>query len=71
MYLPNFVSFESQTPKAQEEWEAVSGQFDEAWQFPGALGVLDGKHVMMRTPTNQVTVLQLQRYVSIHAEPRQ
>ena len=40
------------TPTEPEQWQAISDQFSAKWQFPHALGALDGKHVAIRCPKN-------------------
>ena len=34
----------------QVSWKQIAGGFYKRWHFPNCLGVLDGKHVMMRKP---------------------
>ncbi|XP_052260752.1 putative nuclease HARBI1 [Dreissena polymorpha] len=41
-----------QTPTEPEEWKAIADQFAAKWQFPHAIGALDGKHVAIRCPKN-------------------
>ena len=36
----------------EEEWKAISRQFEQAWNFPNCIGALDGKHVLMQAPAN-------------------
>jgi hypothetical protein len=37
-------------PNTPEEWLSVSEAFERKWQFPHAVGALDGKHVRIRNP---------------------
>lgn len=37
-------------PTSPDEWRAVADKFKERWQFPNAVGALDGKHVAIRCP---------------------
>jgi hypothetical protein len=34
-----------QFPKSEEEWRKIAKGFEEKWNFPHALGAVDGKHV--------------------------
>ena len=34
------------------EWKSVAQEFESKWNFPHAIGVLDGKHVVMQAPHN-------------------
>ena len=45
-----------QTPTEPEEWKAIADQFAAKWQFPHAIGALDGKHVAIRCPKNGGTL---------------
>jgi len=40
------------TPTEPQEWLEVAEQFKTRWQFPHALGALDGKHIAIRKPPN-------------------
>jgi len=37
-------------PSTKEDWKKVSKTFEERWNFPHALGAIDGKHVVMQCP---------------------
>ncbi|XP_031330309.1 uncharacterized protein LOC116161192 [Photinus pyralis] len=37
-------------PQTQEEWFQVATEFEEQWNFPHAIGAIDGKHVLMQCP---------------------
>ena len=34
-------------PSTELEWKAISQEFEVKWNFPNALGAIDGKHVVM------------------------
>lgn len=40
-------------PTAKEEWEVISKDFNQIWDFPHVIGALDGKHVAITAPPNQ------------------
>lgn len=39
-------------PSTEEEWLAVSQEFEDKWNFPHVLGAMDGKHVVLQAPFN-------------------
>ena len=39
-------------PSSEEEWLHISKKFEEKWNFPHALGAIDGKHVKIQKPKN-------------------
>ena len=39
-------------PSSQEEWLRISQQFEERWNFPHALGAIDGKHIKIQQSKN-------------------
>ena len=39
-------------PTSVEEWEKLAEAFESKWQFPHAVGVIDGKHINIRAPPN-------------------
>ncbi len=47
-----------QTPTEPEEWKAIADQFAAKWQFPHAIGALDGKHVP-RTVAHYTTPIKV------------
>uniref|UniRef100_A0A182PGU3 DDE Tnp4 domain-containing protein n=1 Tax=Anopheles epiroticus TaxID=199890 RepID=A0A182PGU3_9DIPT len=46
--LKHYVKF----PSSEDEWLQVSRQFEERWQFPHAIGVIEARHVKIRKPAN-------------------
>ena len=46
--VPVFVK----TPSSEQEWLEISKKFETRWNYPHALGAIDGKHVMIRKPSN-------------------
>ena len=39
-------------PGSEEEWLAVSKDYEQIWNFPNCVGAIDGKHVVMQAPKN-------------------
>ena len=39
-------------PSTELQWKARSQEFEVKWNFPNALGAIDGKHVVMQAPHN-------------------
>ena len=39
-------------PNSPDDWERISKDFEEKWNFPNCLGALDGKHVTVQAPFN-------------------
>ena len=37
-------------PKTATEWKTISKDFKEKWNFPGCIGAIDGKHVVVQAP---------------------
>ena len=46
MYERDFLK----PPNTPEKWQQVAQEFYEKWNFPNALGAIDGKHVVMQAP---------------------
>ncbi|XP_061516009.1 putative nuclease HARBI1 [Anopheles gambiae] len=40
------------TPCSRHEWLDISEQFERRWNFPHAIGAIDGKHVRIRKPNH-------------------
>ncbi|XP_031346802.1 protein ANTAGONIST OF LIKE HETEROCHROMATIN PROTEIN 1-like [Photinus pyralis] len=43
---------EIQMPQTTEEWKKLSEEYYTTWNFPNCLGAIDGKHVVLVSPTN-------------------
>eukprot|EP00112_Aurelia_sp_Birch-Aquarium-sp1_P006990 Seg1763.4 transcript_id=Seg1763.4/GoldUCD/mRNA.D3Y31 product="Protein ALP1-like" protein_id=Seg1763.4/GoldUCD/D3Y31 len=39
-------------PSTEQEWENVSKEFLQFWNFPNCVGAIDGKHIVMQAPGN-------------------
>ena len=39
-------------PSTKEDWLAISSDFGRLWNFPHCVGAIDGKHIMLRCPSN-------------------
>lgn len=37
-------------PNTQQQWLQVSEEFEQQWNFPHAIGAIDGKHVVIQCP---------------------
>lgn len=37
-------------PSTKEEWKEIALEFYKKWNFPNALGAIDGKHIVMQAP---------------------
>ena len=46
--VPVFVK----TPSSEQEWLEISKKFETRWNYPHALGAIDGKHVTIRKPSS-------------------
>ena len=40
------------TSRNSDEWRRISDGFENTWNFPHCVGTIDGKHVVMQTPSN-------------------
>ena len=40
------------TRSSEQEWLEISKKFETRWNYPHALGAMDGKHVTIRRPGN-------------------
>ena len=38
------------TPSTEGEWQQIAKEFEVKWNFPNAIGAIDGKHVVMQAP---------------------
>lgn len=50
--LERMVTKFIKVPSSDEEWLQISQKFEERWNFPHALGAIDGKHVRIQKPKN-------------------
>lgn len=39
-------------PPTAEKWEEIRKEYSEKWNFPNAIGSIDGKHFRLRCPPN-------------------
>ena len=39
-----------QAPSREEDWVKISKNFEQRWNFPNAIGAIDGKHVVIQAP---------------------
>ena len=53
-------------PKNEEQWKKLPEDFALKWQFPHAVGAIDGKHINVRAPPNSATeYFNYKKYFSI------
>ena len=50
--VDELVSVFVKTPSSQQIWLEISKKFETRWNYPHALGPIDGKHVTIRKPSN-------------------
>lgn len=41
-----------QMPRTSQEWLQIAQEYDEKWNFPHCVGALDGKHILIQSPTH-------------------
>lgn len=39
-------------PSTEDEWKRIQNGFETRWNFPNVIGVLDGKHVNIKSPAH-------------------
>nr|XP_047141117.1 uncharacterized protein LOC124816125 [Hydra vulgaris] len=39
-------------PSEKQEWKTIAKEFENMWNFPHAIGAIDGKHIVMQAPHN-------------------
>jgi len=44
-----------QVPKTEQEWLAMAKQYQALWNFPHAVGAIDGKNVVLQCPSNSAS----------------
>ncbi|CAL1300059.1 unnamed protein product [Larinioides sclopetarius] len=44
------------TPATEAEWESISEEFRDMWQFPMCIGALDEKHVKISPPPHSGSI---------------
>ena len=53
-------------PTNEEQWKKLAKDFDLKWQFPHAVGAIDGKHINIRSFPNSATeYFNYKKYFSI------
>ena len=43
-------------PQDENSWLKIASEFECKWNFPNAIGAVDGKHVVIKPPQVQVQV---------------
>ena len=50
--VDELVQVFGKTPSSEQEWLEISKKFETRWNYPHALGAIDGKHVTIRKPSH-------------------
>ena len=50
VYIYIYLTILFQVPKTEAEWESISQQLNERWNFPHCIGAIDGRHVLIKPP---------------------
>ena len=48
-------------PGSEEEWLAVSKDYEQIWNFPNCMGAINGKHIVMQAPKIQARLFSTTR----------
>jgi hypothetical protein len=46
------VRGKSMTPKTEKEWLHIASEFKEKWNFDHCIGAIDGKHILIKPPSD-------------------
>ena len=52
-------------PSLADDWLAISKEFEEVWNIPHLIGVIDGKHVRIQCPKKSGTLITITRAFSV------
>ena len=47
----NLMSTYLDVPKTEKQWIDIADEFNQRWNFPNAIGAIDGKHISIQKPT--------------------
>ena len=50
--LKYLVPLYLKVPSTEEEWLSIAEKFETRWQYPNAIGSIDGKHVVIQKPSH-------------------
>ena len=49
---------------SEDKWKSIADEFYERWNFPNCIGAIDGKHVMIQSPSTQAHCSTTTRSIS-------